>query len=112
MDENSNRNGDFPNKNNSTKKIKSKLPKIGEIQESTKDTNNKNSFRKIKSEKEEEEEERIKNKLLRTASPCDICIEALKNKPSERTEESIKTISFYLQMMKNFMNTFKGQVEN
>ena len=112
MDENSNRNGKFSNRNNSTKKTKTKLPKIREIQESTKEINIKNSFRKMKSEEEEEEEERIKNKLLRNASPCDICIEALKNKPSERNEESIKTISFYLQMIKNFMNTFKGQVEN
>ena len=112
MDENSNRNGNFSNRNNSTKKTKTKLPKIREIQESTKEINIKNSFRKMKSEEEEEEEERIKNKLLRNASPCDICIEALKNKPSERNEESIKTISFYLQMIKNFMNTFKGQVEN
>ena len=112
MDENSNRNGDFSNRSNSTRKTKTKLPKIGEVQQSTKEINIKNSFRKIKSEEEEEEEERIKNKLLRNASPCDICIEALKNNPSERTEESIKTISFYLQMIKNFMNTFKDQVEN
>jgi hypothetical protein len=112
MDENSKRKRDFSNKIKSAKKIKTQLPKIREIQETTKEINIKNSFRKIKTEEEEEEEERIKNKLLRNASPVDICIEALKNKTSERTEESIKTISFYLQMIKNFMNTFKGQVGN
>ena len=111
MDENNNRNEDLSTKK-STKKIRAQLPKIGEIQKSTKEINIKNSFRKIKSEEEEEEEERIKNKFLRNASPCDICIEALKNKPSERSEESIKTISFYLQMIKNFMNIFIGQAEN
>ena len=112
MDKNNNRNGDISNRNNSTKKNKTHLPKLSERIKSTKEVNIKNSFRKIKSEEEEKEEERIKNKFLRNASPCDICIEALKNIPSERAEESIKTISFYLQMIKNFMNIFKGQTEN
>ena len=106
MDENNNRNEDFNQKN------ETQLPKIGESPKSTKEINIKNSFRKIKSEEEKEEEERIKNKVMRNASPRDICIKALKNRPSQRSEESIKTIGFYLKMIKNFMNTFKGQVEN
>ena len=112
MDETSNRKEDFSYQNNSTNKNEAQLPKIRENKLSTKEINIKNSFRKIKSEEEKEEEERIKNKVLRNASPRDICIEALKIKPSKRTKESIKTISFYLQMIKNFMNIFKGQVEN
>ena len=112
MDENNNRNGDFSNKNNSIKTNEIQLPKIGESQISTKELNIKNSFRKIKSEEEKEEEERIKNKVLRSTSPVDICLEALNIKPSKRSKELIKTISFYLQMIKNFMNIFKGQVEN
>ena len=112
MDEINKRNGDFFHPNNSTKKNEIQLPKIDENQISTKEINIKNSFRKIKSEEEKEEEERIKSKVLRNASPRDICIQALKIKPSKRTEESIKTIGFYLQMIKNFMNTFKDQVEN
>ena len=112
MDENNNRNGDFSNTNNSIKTNEIQLPKIGESQISTKKLNIKNSFRKIKSEEEKEEEERIKNKVLRNISPMEICIEALKTKPSKRSEELIKTISFYLQMIKNFMNIFKDEAEN
>jgi len=52
------------------------------------------------------------NQIFRHASPSDICINALKCNPSERSEELIKIIGFYLQLLKNFMNIFKGQIEN
>ena len=66
----------------------------------------------IKTEDEKEEDERIKNKFLRNATLCDICIQALKTNPSERLENLIKIITFYLQTLKNFMNIFKDQVQN
>ena len=66
----------------------------------------------FRTEDEKEEEEKIMNKFLRNATPCDICIQALKKNPLERSENFIKIISFYLQVLKNFMNIFKDQVEN
>ena len=63
-------------------------------------------------EDEKEKEQRIMNKLVRHATPAQICISALKKNPFERSEELIKLISFYLRMLKNFMSIFKGQIQN
>ena len=60
MDENSNRNGDFSNRSNSTRKTKTKLPKIGEVQQSTKEINIKNSFRKINQKKKKKRKKELK----------------------------------------------------
>ena len=65
-----------------------------------------------KSEEEKEEDQRIINKIFRYGHPSDICIKSLKKAPSERSKDDIKIISYYLQILKNFMNIFKGQIEN
>ena len=67
---------------------------------------------KEKTEEEKEKEQRIKTKLFRQSDPSDICIEALKIFPNHRTEQQIKIISYYLQMLKNFMSIFKDQIQN
>ena len=66
----------------------------------------------LKTEDEKENEQRIMNNIFRHSTPCDICIEALKKSPAERSEQLIIIISFYLQMLKNFMNIFKDQIES
>ena len=66
----------------------------------------------LKTEEEKEKEENIKNNLFRHATPADVCISALKKNPAQRSEELIKIISFYLQMLKNFMFIFKGQLDS
>ena len=66
----------------------------------------------LKTEDEKEYEQKIMNKIIRHSTPWDFCIGALKRNPSERSEELIKIISFYLQMLKNFMNIFKDQIES
>ena len=75
---------------------------------------NKTQFLKsiLKTEDQKEEDLKIMNRVFRHASPADICIQALKKEPVFRTEELIKIISFYLQLLKNFMDIFKGQVES
>ena len=88
---------DFPKINNSFNKLSSKT----QIYQSG-----------LTSDDEKDEEQRIMNQIFRHASPSDICINALKCNPSERSEELIKIIGFYLQLLKNFMNIFKGQIEN
>ena len=65
-----------------------------------------------KSEEEKEKDQIIIDKLFRYSNASDICIKALKTTPSERSKEEIKIISYYLQILKNFMNIFKGQIEN
>ena len=67
---------------------------------------------KEKTEEEREKEQRMKTKLFRQSAPSDICIEALKIVPNLRSEQQIKIISYYLQMLKNFMNIFKDQIQN
>ena len=67
---------------------------------------------KEKLEEEKEKEQRMKKKLFRQSAPSDVCIEALKIIPTLRTEQQIKIISYYLQMLKNFMNIFKDQIQN
>ena len=65
-----------------------------------------------KSEEEKEKDQIIINKLFRYSNATEICIKALKKNPAERSEEEINVISYYLQILKNFMNIFKGQIEN
>ena len=67
---------------------------------------------KVKTEEELEKEQRLKTKLFRHSAPSNMCIEALKCNPNNRSEKQIKIISYYLQMMKNFMSIFKGQIQN
>ena len=67
---------------------------------------------KEKTEEEKEKEQRMRTKLFRQSAPGDICIEALKIIPNIRTEQQIKIISYYLQMLKNFMSIFKDQIQN
>ena len=87
------------------------FPKISKS--TRRSSHNKKTFTMIfKTEDEKEKEQKIMNKLLRHAAPADICISALKKDPLERSEELIKLISFYLQMLKNFMSIFKGQIES
>ena len=72
-----------------------------------------NTFRfKIKTEEERENDQRMKTKLFRQFDPCDICIDALKYLPNNRSEQQIKIISYYLQLLKNFMIIFKDQLQN
>ena len=72
-----------------------------------------NSFQlKIKTEEEKEKEQRMKTKLFRQSAPLNICIDALQIPPYLRSEQQIKIISYYLQMLKNFMVIFKGQIQN
>ena len=66
----------------------------------------------LQTEDQKEEDLKIMNRVFRHASPVDICIQALKKEPVFRSEELIKIISFYLQMLKNFMDIFKGQVQS
>ena len=66
----------------------------------------------LKTEDEKENEQRIMNNIFRHSTPCDVCIEALKKDPTERSQKLIIIISFYLQMLKNFMNIFKDQIES
>ena len=119
MEENNIKNEDLNNSiksDESIEKNKNLLPKIefqNENNHYIDERPKSNLFRKkIKSEEEKEEEQRIKNKVFRNANPCDVCIEALKKDTSERSDQIIKTISFYLQMLKNFMITFKDEIEN
>ena len=65
----------------------------------------------LKTDDEKENEQRIMNNIFRHSTPCEICIEALKKSPAERSEKLIIIISFYLQRLKNFMNIFKDQIE-
>ena len=67
---------------------------------------------KEKTEEEKEKEQRMKTKLFRQSAPSDICIESLKIFPHHRTQQQIKIISYYLQMLKNFMSIFKDQIQN
>ena len=72
-----------------------------------------NKFKfKIKTEEEKENEQKITTKLFRQFDPCDVCIDALKYLPNHRTEQQIKIISYYLQLLKNFMIIFKDQIQN
>ena len=72
-----------------------------------------NTFRiKTKTEEERENDQRMKTKLFRQFDPCDICIDALKYLPNNRSEQQIKIISYYLQLLKNFMIIFKDQLQN
>ena len=72
-----------------------------------------NTYRlKIKTEEEKENEQQMKSNLFRQADPCDICIDALKINPSYRTDHQIRIISYYLEILKNFMNIFKNQIQN
>ena len=72
-----------------------------------------NTYRlKIKTEEEKENEQQMKSNLFRQADPCDICIDALKINPSYRTDHQIRIISYYLEILKNFMNIFKDQIQN
>ena len=66
---------------------------------------------KTKTEEEKEQEEIMKTKLFRQSDPLDICINALKILPSNRSEQEIKIISYYLESLKNFMNIFNEQIE-
>ena len=61
---------------------------------------------------EKEFTKKITTKLFRQFDPCDVCIDALKYLPNHRTEQQIKIISYYLQLLKNFMIIFKDQIQN
>ena len=54
----------------------------------------------------------MKTRLFRQSSPYKICIDALLISPSHRSEQKIKLISYYLQMLKNFMVIFKDQIQD
>ena len=66
----------------------------------------------IKTEEEKEKEQKMKTKLFRQSNPFNICLDALKSYPNNRSEQQIKIISYYLQMMKTFMNMFKDQIQS
>ena len=68
---------------------------------------NKNRLNK---EEMEIEIKRMK-KMLRHSTAYDLCISALLHKPSDRTIELNKTITYYLKNMKNFMNIFSNEEE-
>ena len=66
----------------------------------------------IKTEEDKEKDQRMKTRLFRQSAPYNVCIEALQIHPIYRSEQQIKIISYYLQMLKNFMNIFKDQIQN
>ena len=66
----------------------------------------------LKTEEDKEKDERMKTRLFRQSAPYNVCIEALQVFPVYRSEQQIKIISYYLQMLKNFMNIFKDQIQN
>ena len=66
----------------------------------------------IKTEEDKEKDQRMKTRLFRQSAPYNVCIEALQINPIYRSEQQIKIISYYLQMLKNFMNIFKDQIQN
>ena len=72
-----------------------------------------NSFKfNIKTEEDKEKDQRMKTRLFRQSAPYNVCIEALQIHPIYRSEQQSKIISYYLQMLKNFMNIFKDQIQN
>ena len=66
----------------------------------------------LKTEEDKEKDQRMKTRLFRQSAPYNVCIEALQVFPVYRSEQQIKIISYYLQMLKNFMNIFKDQIQN
>ena len=66
----------------------------------------------IKTEEDKEKDQKMKTRLFRQSAPYNVCIEALQIHPIYRSEQQIKIISYYLQMLKNFMNIFKDQIQN
>ena len=65
-------------------------------------------------ENEEENEEELKTmkRILRHSSAYDLCRQALKYTPSERTSDLNKMISLYLKNLKNFMNILSDAEED
>lgn len=92
---------------------RAEFPKIKFNHPDRKSTDKSQIFKFLfRTEEEKEEDIKIMYKVFRHATPVDMCIEALKKHPQERPEEYIKIICFYLQMLKNFMIIFKGQIES